>query len=185
MGSWRNFLVRCSITLQICCASTGNRSVNAQRAGRQAQVGRGIDFTPSNEGIAHAYVRPQPHGCYHSCWHCSGRHSGFRAGRGSRVADHGVRQCRGDDNLYVYTDWSLGVPNTPLTLTAHLGYTDGVLAPPFLTGAADDSGLDWSIGASMPIHGGLSLGVSYVGVEGPSVNDFTDDAIVATLSFAG
>ena len=91
----------------------------------------------------------------------------------------------GDDNLYVYTDWSLGVPNTPLTLTAHLGYTDGVLAPPFLTGAADDSGLDWSIGASMPIHGGLSLGVSYIGVDGPSVDDFTDDAIVATLSFAG
>ena len=91
----------------------------------------------------------------------------------------------GNDNLYLYTDWTLGVPNTPVTVNAHLGYTDGVLAPPFLAGTADDSGLDWSIGATAVIHGGLSAGVSYVGVEGPSIDGFTDDAIVATLSFAG
>ena len=90
----------------------------------------------------------------------------------------------GDDNLYVYTDWSLGVPNTPLTLTAHLGYTDGVLAPPFLTGAADDSGLDWSIGATATVLGGLELGVSYVGVEGPAIDGFTDDTVVATLGMS-
>ena len=89
----------------------------------------------------------------------------------------------GNDNLYVYTDWSLGIPNTPVTLTAHLGYTDGVLAPPLLAGTLDDSGLDWSIGASVPVYGGLSLGVAYIGTEGPAINDFTDDAIVGTLSF--
>lgn len=91
----------------------------------------------------------------------------------------------GDDNLYVYTDWSLGVPNTPITLSAHLGYTDGVLAPPYLAGSADDNGLDWSVGASTTLIGGLSAGVSYVGVEGPSIDGFTDDVIVATLSFTG
>ena len=91
----------------------------------------------------------------------------------------------GEDNLYVYTDWSLGVPNTPVTFNAHLGYTDGVLAPPFLAGTADDSGFDWSIGATAAVYGGLSVGVSYVGVEGPSIDGYTDDAIVATLSFAG
>jgi uncharacterized protein (TIGR02001 family) len=91
----------------------------------------------------------------------------------------------GDDNLYVYTDWSLGVPNTPITLSAHLGYTDGVLAPPYLAGSADDNGLDWSVGASTTLIGGLSAGVSYVGVEGPSIDGYTDDAIVATLSFTG
>lgn len=91
----------------------------------------------------------------------------------------------GEDNLYVYTDWSLGVPNTPVTFNAHLGYTDGVLAPPFLAGTADDSGFDWSIGATAAVHGGLSVAVSYVGVEGPSIDGYTDDAIVATLSFAG
>jgi uncharacterized protein (TIGR02001 family) len=89
----------------------------------------------------------------------------------------------GNDNLYVYTDWTLGIPNTPVSLSAHLGYTDGVLAPPLLAGTGDDDGLDWSIGASMPVYGGLSVGVSYVGVEGPSIDGFTDDAIVGTLSF--
>lgn len=91
----------------------------------------------------------------------------------------------GDDNLYVYTDWSLGVPNTPISLNAHLGYTDGVLAPPFLAGSGDDTGFDWSVGATATLIGGLSAGVSYVGVEGPSIDGFTDDAIVATLSFTG
>jgi uncharacterized protein (TIGR02001 family) len=89
----------------------------------------------------------------------------------------------GRDNLYVYTDWALGVPNTPVTLKAHLGYTDGALAPPYLAGSADDNGLDWSIGATMPVYGNLTAGISYVGVEGPSVKGFTDDAVVATLSF--
>ena len=91
----------------------------------------------------------------------------------------------GNDNVYVYTDWSLGLPNTPVTFNAHLGYTDGVLAPPFLAGTADDSGLDWSLGVSASIYGGLSGSLMYVGVEGPSIDGFTDDAIVATLSFAG
>jgi uncharacterized protein (TIGR02001 family) len=90
----------------------------------------------------------------------------------------------GNDNLYLYTDFALGVPGTPLTVTAHGGYTDGVLAPPFLAGTADDTGLDWSLGASMPIYGGLTGSVTYVGVEGPSVDGFTDDTVVLTLSFA-
>ncbi|MXO58139.1 hypothetical protein GRI89_01075 [Altererythrobacter salegens] len=87
-----------------------------------------------------------------------------------------------DDNLYIYTDFGVAIPETPISLSAHLGYTDGVLAPPFLAGTLDDSGLDWSIGASATVLGALSVGVSYVGVEGPSINGFTDDAIVGTLS---
>src|SRR5690606_30665710 len=80
------------------------------------------------------------------------------------------------DNLYVYTDLGVGIPNTPITLSGHLGYTDGVLAPPLLAGSTDDSGLDWSLGASATVLGGLNLGVSYVGVEGPSIDGYTDDA---------
>ena len=87
-----------------------------------------------------------------------------------------------EDNLYVYTDLSAGIPSTPLTLDAHLGYTDGVLAPPLLAGALDDTGFDWSVGASMNIYGPLSASVSYVGVEGPSIDGFTDDTVVVTLS---
>lgn len=90
----------------------------------------------------------------------------------------------GDDNLYLYTDWSLGIPNSPISLNAHLGYTDGALAPALLAGASDDNGFDWSVGASMPLTGGLSIGVAYVGTEGPSVDGFTDDAVVGTLSFS-
>ena len=92
----------------------------------------------------------------------------------------------GSDNLYLYTDFSLAIPGTPVTASAHLGYTDGVLALGTLAAATgDDSGLDWSLGLTAAVHGGLSVGVSYVGLEGPSINDFTDDAVVATLSFTG
>lgn len=86
------------------------------------------------------------------------------------------------DNLYVYGNVDFAIPNTPITLSGHLGYTDGVLAPPFLAGTADDSGLDWSVGASASLFGPLSVGVSYVGVEGPSIDGFTDDAVVGTLT---
>lgn len=88
------------------------------------------------------------------------------------------------DNLYLYTDLGVGIPSTPITLTGHLGYTDGVLAPPLLAGSGDDSGLDWSLGASVTVLGGLDLGVAYVGVEGPSIDSLTDDAVVATLSMS-
>ena len=87
----------------------------------------------------------------------------------------------GEDNLYVYTDLGVGIPSTPVSLSAHLGYTDGVLAPPLLAGEGDDSGLDWSLGASVT-SGILEIGVAYVGVEGPSIDGFTDDAIVGTIT---
>ncbi|QYJ07948.1 TorF family putative porin [Qipengyuania flava] len=85
------------------------------------------------------------------------------------------------DNLYLYTDLGFGIPDTPLTVTGHLGYTDGALAPPLLAGTADDSGLDWSLGVSAS-SGNFEFGVAYVGTEGPSIDGFTDDAIVGTLS---
>lgn len=88
----------------------------------------------------------------------------------------------GTDNLYVYTDLGTAIPNTPISLNAHLGYTDGALAPPLLAGTADDTGFDWSIGASATVLGSLEVGVSYIGVDGPSIDGFTDDAIVGTLS---
>ncbi len=87
----------------------------------------------------------------------------------------------GGDNFYLYSDLGFSLPETPISLSAHLGYTDGVLAPPLLAGDLDASGLDWSLGASVA-SGPLELGVAYVGVEGPSIDGFTDDTIVATLS---
>ena len=87
----------------------------------------------------------------------------------------------GDDNLYIYTDVGFGIADSPFSVTGHLGYTDGALAPPLLAGAADDTGLDWSLGVAVS-QGNFEVGVAYIGVEGPSVNDFTDDAIVGTIS---
>ncbi len=87
----------------------------------------------------------------------------------------------GDDNLYLYTNVGFGLPGTPLTVTGHLGYTDGSLAPPLLAGTTDDTGLDWSLGASVA-QGNFEVGVAYIGVEGPAIDGFTDDAIVGTIS---
>ncbi|MDD3799395.1 MAG: TorF family putative porin [Novosphingobium sp.] len=83
------------------------------------------------------------------------------------------------DNLYIHGELEAGIPNTPISLSAHLGYTDG-----FFATDTDGNSLDWSLGASVTVLGGLSLGVTYTGVEGPSVKDFTDDAVVGTLSYS-
>ena len=84
-----------------------------------------------------------------------------------------------DDNLYLYTDFETGIPNTPLSLTAHLGYTDGVFAT-----QADGSSFDWGLGASYAVTDSLSLGVNYVDTQGPSVEDFTDAGIFFTIGYS-
>ena len=84
-----------------------------------------------------------------------------------------------EDNFYVYGDAGFGIPNTPLSLTGHLGYTDG-----FLTFTDDGKAFDWSVGASYALNDSFSLGLSYVGAEGdyaPGDYEFTDDAVVFTL----
>lgn len=85
------------------------------------------------------------------------------------------------DNLYLYGNVDIGVPNTPLTVSGHLGYADGALAPCYYCNS-DRTGLDWSIGASATVYGPLSVSLSYVGVTGPSVDSYTDDTVVATLT---
>jgi len=81
------------------------------------------------------------------------------------------------DNLYLYTDLGMGIADTPLSVSAHLGYTDG-----FLTFTADGDAFDYSVGLDYAVTDNLSLGVAYTGMEGPSIKDLTDDSIVVTLS---
>lgn len=88
----------------------------------------------------------------------------------------------GGDNFYVYTDLGVGIPGTPVTVTGHLGYTDG-----FLTFTPDSTAWDYSIGAEASIAGTpLTLGVAFIGVEGDGLIDpggtFTDDSVVFSLS---
>ena len=90
----------------------------------------------------------------------------------------------GDDNLYVFTDLGVGIPDTPVSLSAHLGYTDGVLSPKALTGSGTGGGLDYSLGATYNITDKLSVGVSYVGVEGASIDGFSNDAVVGAVKFS-
>lgn len=88
----------------------------------------------------------------------------------------------GTDNFYLYTDVGVGVPGTPITVTGHLGYTDG-----FLTFTTDSEAFDYSIGAEVAIpETPLSVGVAWVGVDGDGVIDpggtFTSDGVVVTLN---
>ena len=85
------------------------------------------------------------------------------------------------DNLYVYGNLDVAIPNTPVTVSGHIGYTDGVLAPCYYC-TGDKTGIDYSVGASATVYGPLSVGVSYIGVSGPSINNYTDDAVVGTLT---
>ena len=84
------------------------------------------------------------------------------------------------DNLYVFADASVGIPTTPVTLTGHVGYTDGAL-----TFTDDGKAWDWSVGARYAISQNLALGVAYVGAEGdhlPGTYDYTDDTVVFSLT---
>lgn len=82
-----------------------------------------------------------------------------------------------DDNLYIYGDVGFGIPDTPVSVSGHLGYTDGAWAV-----TNDGNGWDWSVAADFAVTENLSIGVSYVGVEGKGTKGFDDDAIVGTLS---
>jgi len=68
-----------------------------------------------------------------------------------------------EDNLYIWTDISGGVPSTPITLKAHLGYSDGNpgLGPNGTSVAPTGSYWDWSAGADLAL-GPVTLGVAYV-----------------------
>jgi uncharacterized protein (TIGR02001 family) len=86
----------------------------------------------------------------------------------------------GTDNLYVFADAGVGIPNTPLTLSGHVGYTDG-----YLTYTNDGDAWDFSIGADFALTENLGVGVAYVGSQGnyaPGDYNFTDDAVVFKLT---
>ncbi|HAU22758.1 MAG TPA: hypothetical protein DCS24_09250 [Erythrobacter sp.] len=84
-----------------------------------------------------------------------------------------------EDNLYIYTDLEAGIPDTPVTFTAHLGYTDGVFAT-----QADGSSFDWGLGVSYAVTENLSLGFDYVDTQGPSFEDFTDAGFLFTIGYS-
>ena len=69
-----------------------------------------------------------------------------------------------EDNLYIAGDLSAGIPETPVSLSAHLGHSFG---PSFLTIGKEYT--DWSVGASYA-YKNLSFGVTYVDTNKASYN---------------
>lgn len=71
-----------------------------------------------------------------------------------------------DDNLYLWGDASTAVPNTPLTLKGHIGYSDGNpgLGPNGTSVAPTGKYWDWMLGADYAL-GPLVLGVAYTDTD--------------------
>ena len=63
-----------------------------------------------------------------------------------------------NDNIYVYTDWSAGIAQTPVTLVAHAGYSNGSLA---YVGHY----WDWALGADVALGHHLIAGVRYIDTD--------------------
>ncbi|MBH0114091.1 hypothetical protein I5E68_14190 [Novosphingobium sp. YJ-S2-02] len=70
------------------------------------------------------------------------------------------------DNFYMWTDASFGVPDTGLTLSAHIGYSNGNpgLGPWGTSPAPTGEYVDWKLGADYAL-GPVTLGVAYVDTD--------------------
>lgn len=68
-----------------------------------------------------------------------------------------------EDNIYVWGDASVGIPKTPITAKAHVGYSDGNpgLGPNGTSVAPTGRYVDWLLGVDAVV-GPLVLGVAYV-----------------------
>jgi uncharacterized protein (TIGR02001 family) len=86
-----------------------------------------------------------------------------------------------DDNLYLNLGLSGGIPNTPVTVMASVGHSDGALA-------RGRDYFDWSLGASA-VFGTVTAGVKYVdtdlaktGVK--AVDKLSDPTLILSLGVA-
>jgi uncharacterized protein (TIGR02001 family) len=84
----------------------------------------------------------------------------------ARVSNHPNANGQKEDNLYLWTDATVGIPQTPVTLKAHLGYSDGNpgLGPNGTSIAPTGTYFDWSLGADLAL-GPVTLGVAYVDTD--------------------
>jgi uncharacterized protein (TIGR02001 family) len=74
------------------------------------------------------------------------------------------------DNIYLYTDLTYGIPDTPVTLVGHLGYSDGALA-------FGGNYWDWAVGADISFAP-VTLGVRYIDTD---LDNFTGIPAADTL----
>lgn len=88
---------------------------------------------------------------------------------------------RNRDNVYIAGDLSVGIPETPIGLTAHVGHTFG---PSWLS--IGNEYTDYGVGATVT-YKMLTLGLSYVDADGapfvtPSGRDAAKGGIVGSLT---
>jgi hypothetical protein len=71
-----------------------------------------------------------------------------------------------EDNLYLWTDASGGIPGTPITAKAHIGWSHGNpgLGPNGTSVAPTGKYWDWMIGADYAL-GSVTLGLAYVDTD--------------------
>jgi hypothetical protein len=71
-----------------------------------------------------------------------------------------------EDNLYLWGDASAGIPSTPVTLKAHIGYSDGNpgLGPNGTSVAPTGKYWDWMLGTDF-VLGPVTLGAAYVDTD--------------------
>lgn len=74
-----------------------------------------------------------------------------------------------NDNIYIFTNGDVVIPDTPVSIKLHLGYEDGALAT---------EKWDWSVGASVNFQG-LDFGVSYVDTN--LIGDNVDATVVFSV----
>ena len=72
-----------------------------------------------------------------------------------------------EDNLYLSGDAAYAVDGAPITLKAHLGYSDGNpgLGPNGTSVAPTGTYFDWSLGADIVPISGITLSVSYIDTD--------------------
>ena len=92
---------------------------------------------------------------------------------------HLVFPDKKQDNVYVAGDFSAAIPNTPVSLSAHIGHTWG---PSWLSIGKEYT--DWSLGATYT-YKSLTFGVSYVDTDGdfftPSGTNASKAGVVGTI----
>ena len=78
-------------------------------------------------------------------------------------------QSRGQrqDNLYLAGDGTVGIPGTPVTAKAHIGYSNGNpgLGPNGTSLAPTGEYWDWSVGADVAFYKNLTFNVSYIDTD--------------------
>ena len=84
----------------------------------------------------------------------------------------------GSDNLYLYSDLRAGLPNTPLSFIAGIGYEDGSLAGP------DGKKLDWSVGTEITMER-VTVGLKYADSDVKKVDDPDRNAQAALVASLG